>query len=243
MQKPERIPRSRAETCKALSAQVKLLAHYAEQYDAGMIEMALPMSNSLRLLLHQTKHSQSLLDQLGLRRGRYFAAARRLTPGNLATECKLVVVQVGGTQGVQYLPYTAPMSLRARLAFPEWWGSPVLKGYGGTTMSRLDVVTAMADTDGGSHVDPGLGKVYSAFRSGQLLGWMRVNDQGGFALQINATAPDVPPPILMAGQYVPDPQYACIRTIAHEVLLTLQKQAPWSLSAPYEPKNPIGPPQ
>ena len=68
-------------------------------------------------------------------------------------------------------------------------------------MSRMDIVRSVADMDGGAHLDPALTPLYNLFRSGQLLGWM-------------VMTPEIP-----EGQYVPSPQYACIRVIAHETFL------------------------
>lgn len=235
MQKPERVDRTMKDKREALREQVSLLASYAEQYDAGHIAYAKPMATALRLLIHQTKSSHSLLQQLGLRQGRFFAVAKTLRPGNLATECDLLVTMLIGGVGAKHLPCIRPMTLRDRVSFPEWWSASILKGRGGATMSRRDVITAVANTDGGAHFDAGLEKVYHSFRTGQLLGWS-VNLEGGrTALQVGMA--DADPSADPPGTYLEAPQYACIRTIVHEFLLTMQKYAPWSFTKPYEAKE------
>ncbi|MBI2768961.1 MAG: hypothetical protein HYX47_05035 [Burkholderiales bacterium] len=101
----------------------------------------------------------------------------------------------------------------------------------------MDIVTAVADTDGGAHVDPGLSSLYEAFRSGRLLGMKAVSIGSG---QIRMTLPILEsktPSTVDADNgegLLKSPQYPCVRTITHELLLTLEKYAPWSFSVRYQ---------
>ena len=81
-------------------------------------------------------------------------------------------------------------------------------------MSRMDIVLAVADTDGGAHVDQGFSELYLSFRTGQFLGW-KYGVEG------------------QQSEYIASPQFGCIRVIAHELLLTLQKYSPWCFDSPY----------
>ena len=49
-----------------LKVQLELLRSYTEHFDSGMIHMALPMATQVRVLIHQTDKSNSLLHQLDL---------------------------------------------------------------------------------------------------------------------------------------------------------------------------------
>jgi hypothetical protein len=224
-----RVGRTPAELREAFKQQVKLLTTYCRLYDEGDHSLALPTSTCLRLLIHQSGKSRSLLDQLGLRGGRFYTTAPPLNPRNLMTECNLVVLRMS-LAGAEFLPAIGPLAFRDRLAFPEWWLAPVLKGKGGVTMSRHDVVTAVANTDGGAHVDPGLEAIYHSFRSGALLNWFHLREP---APRHGAEAGG--PPLSPGGTLIREPQYACIRAIAHEFLLTMQKYAPWAFGQKYEP--------
>ena len=59
--------RTQAELEQSLKAQLKLLADYCNQYDAGNWEYVYPMSTTLRVLLKDTHTCHSLLGQLGLK--------------------------------------------------------------------------------------------------------------------------------------------------------------------------------
>ncbi|MGB4361820.1 MAG: hypothetical protein WBJ19_15525 [Rhodoferax sp.] len=174
------------------------------------------MSTAVRVLLHQSRTSLSLLQQLGLRSGRYFSVAPPINPRNLLSECNLVIMQIG-PEGAGYLPQLDSTLIgKKQRPFPEWWSGPVAKAQNKQTMSRMDIVVAVAGMDGGAHVDPALTPLYERFRSGVFLGWMVMLDG-------------------VDGKFLQCPQYACIRAIAHELLLTLGKYAPWSFRKPYEP--------
>jgi hypothetical protein len=213
--KPAGVARTQAELQEAMREQMLLLVDHCRQYDGGSKHYAKPIAAALRLFLHETRNSHSLLKQLGLRNGNFYtvAAPLRIAPG--AYECNLLAMEVGSD--IKWLPELRQLGLRDRTPFPEWWAGPVIQA-GGRTLSRQQIVLEIADTDGGAHLDPGLTAVYRAFVRGEFLGWRRFG--GG--------VPADSAPYIGAG-----PHYACARTIAHEFLLTMQKYAPWSFSGPY----------
>ena len=79
MPKPSpRLQRSGADVRAALREQVTLLIAYCENFDSGQQAFCKPMATSVRILLHQTGKSESLLGQLKLRSGRFFQSPRQL---------------------------------------------------------------------------------------------------------------------------------------------------------------------
>ncbi|MFZ5723957.1 MAG: hypothetical protein ACOY33_09910 [Pseudomonadota bacterium] len=91
------------------------------------------------------------------------------------------------------------------MKFEEWWNNPVLKTMPTKYFSRREIVTYVADCDGGAHVDPALDEAYMKLSRGNALGHRML--YGSVELP-------------MAG-----PELACIRQIAHEVLETLKVKA------------------
>ena len=217
--KPDRIAKSKALLQGELRDQLALLQSYCKSYDAGQPRFAKPISNTLRLLLHHRGNSNSLLQQLNLRSGRFFTVAPPLDPRNELTECNLMSLQStmveGGKVKSEFVPrFTLGVGkYKQRVPFPEWWNNPVAKGTQSQVMCRREIVLAVADTDGGSHVDPGLEPVYTRFRSGAFFAWYSF--AGGHE------------------QLVHSPQSACLRTIAHELLITLEKYTPLSFESRY----------
>lgn len=209
MAKPKRVPRPKDEIKRELVEQLQLLRHSCQAFDSGLEAVAKHISLSLRVLLHNHGQSRALLDQLGLRSGRYLTSAPPLNPRNLATECNLVVVQASSS-GARYLPAITmgggPFPLQA-IPFVSWWNNPILKDNRGRTFSRRELVLNVADTDGGAHVDPELEEAYLAISRENSLGWFFGNGSITSAVE---------------GR----PELACMRQIAHEVLSTVHQFMP-----------------
>lgn len=211
-----RVQRSRDDLKAALVEQIALLVAYCERFDQGDAKFAKPMATALRVLLHHHKNSKSVLQELGLRSGRFFTVAPPISPKNLLSECNLLVVRVTQGAGATYLPQLEFMpGFKNRKPFAEWWVNAVAKAQDEQTMSRMDIVQAVANMDGGAHVDPGFTKLYHRFRTGEFLGW-HYGIEGE------------------EGTLIGSPQFACIRAIAHELLLTLGAYAQWCFEKRYQ---------
>jgi hypothetical protein len=209
MAKPKRVQRSKDELKKELREQLLLLRHSCQAFDGGLEAVGKHLSLSLRVLLHHHGRSRALLDQLGLRSGRFLDSAGPLNPRNLLTECNLVGMRMT-SEGASYLALVSmgggPLPLRPT-PFVEWWNEPVLKDNRGRTFSRRELVLNVADTDGGAHVDPELEEKYMALSRENSLGWVFTNSDVQSAL---------------SGR----PELACMRQIAHEVLSTIHQFVP-----------------
>ncbi len=194
---------------RELVEQLQLLRHSCQVFDGGLEAVAKHISLSLRVLLHHHGQSRALLDQLGLRDGRYLTSAPPLNPKNLLTECNLVMMHVGPT-GARYHPLVAaggpPFPLQP-IPFVDWWNNPVLRDNRGRTFCRRELVLNVADTDGGAHVDQELEEAYMAISRGNSLGWM-------FSTDTEKSVPE--------GR----PELACMRQIAHELLATIRQFSP-----------------
>jgi hypothetical protein len=202
-----RLSRPKEDLKAELREQLLLLRHACESYDRGFEAIAKHIAISLRVLLHHRGQSRALLDQLGLRQGRFFDSAGPLSSGNLLPECNLVGGQMDAS-GARYMPMVrlgggpTPPKL---VPFVEWWNSPVLKDNRQNRFSRRELVLNVADADGGGHVDPTLDQAYLNISRQNGLGW--VFTRGNFEAAFAGRA-----------------ELACMRQIAHELLLTLHRQ-------------------
>lgn len=230
-----RIDQSKAELKEALIEQVSLLIAYCDHYDAGDHFFAKSMATALRVCLHHHGRSNALLHQLKLRSGRFYTAAPKPNSRRIPIGCGLVAMSFTQERQGHYLPLLGALGYMDRLSFSEWWSGVVLRAPTGETMSRRDIVTAVADMDGGAHVDSSLSETYAAFRAGSLLGMRATNMDDGkihmvipiFSSSKNDREAESQDGLLRS------PQYPSLRTITHEVLLTLEKYAPWAFISPY----------
>lgn len=217
----QRVKLSRSELWAALQEQVDLMVLSCKAYDEGAELTSKYLSMNLRVLLHHAGRSQSLLQQLGLRERRFLDTAGKLNPRNLGTDCPLTVMQLGGD--TKFLPLCVtgggPLSPHW-VPFEKWWNAEVVKDNKGRHFNRRELVTHVANTDGGAHVDPGLDEAYMDLSRKNSLGWEAVS--GGVR------------------KPMPSPTPACLRQIAHEVIETLRVRGKEKLNVAYAPINEKG---
>ncbi len=162
------------------------------------------MAVGLRVLLHQTKQSKSLLQQLGLRDKAFRDRAGAVDPRNLLTENRLCMIAVG--DGAGYLPILSEGPGRLRWPpFEYWWNSTVIRDRNRVSFSRRELVLHVANTVDGAHADECLDPSYKALSRRNSLAWMY------------GDGADTRP--------LPSPMPASIQQIAHEVLVTLREKA------------------
>jgi hypothetical protein len=201
----------------SLDRNIRLLIGFCRQYDDGDLDVAIYIAVALRVLLCHSEHgnSKSLLEHLGLRSGQYFYTnAAPFNPKNLAVTSSLTAAFISST-GAQTVPILADSNLALRkLKFSEWWTETIIKDARGNTMSRFDLVSHVANTEG-AHVDSSLVEAYMDLTR---------NNSLGFGFSTMTTSGVLPPPHL-----------ASMRQIAHELIITLEKNLTGGLPIPYTP--------
>jgi hypothetical protein len=178
------VPRPRADLEAALAEQLGFLETSARLYDEGVLPEAKRMTTSLRILLHDSRNSKSLLGQLGyLTIVQFHDSTGPDFPGNLLTECPLVMMQLGGT-GQDFVPLLdrGPFASIPK-SFATWWNMEVFKDNVGQRFSRRDIVLSVADQDGGAHVDPALNDGYHRLSRENSLAWIVGSPEGVRAAQ------------------------------------------------------------
>lgn len=197
-----------------------LLAHLEEQrdwlvasaarFDSGVASEAKRMALTLRVLLHDTARSRALLSQLGWLDVLQFADSADVEI-NERTVVAIQLASVGwGSNGFTYVANLGPIS--ERRPFAEWWTRTVVKTPAGSSFSRRALVLALANQDGGGHVDPKLSADYSGLSRDNAIGW------------------ELLPPSGQVSDLEGTPVPVQVRKIAYEVALTLDEQLPEMLS-------------
>jgi hypothetical protein len=192
---------SEAQLVQHLRDHIGFLQTSADAYDGGVEGEAKRLAVSIRVLVHDTHVSKSLLGQLGEKNIQFFDSSFPMIPGILNTHCGLAATLLDkGAKYVACLDDT-PAEQTISVDFESWWNSPVVLDAKGNRLSRKDLVLAVADQDGGAHVDPSLSQIYADLS--------RNNSVGGWVSSGKSIQP-------MGG-----PERAAIRQIAHELLKTL----------------------
>ncbi|GAB5536781.1 MAG: hypothetical protein Rubg2KO_30300 [Rubricoccaceae bacterium] len=155
MSKP--FAQSREELEEHLRDQLRFLRRSADAFDEGDHGEAKRMALQVRVLVHDTGQSTSLLTHLGLQKLTFLDTSSEYVPGNLVGQSMLTSGIVGTRGAVEAAPLDRAVESRGRMVpFPEWWDRVVFANLGETSLCRRDVVLDIAHKDGGAHVDANL---------------------------------------------------------------------------------------
>lgn len=152
-----------------LAEQLGFLDASCAAYDTGNQAEVKRLATTVRVLVHDTRKSTSLLRRLGVKTSfpwadgivkaifddvRKHQLAGETYSGCLLTTVKMAVGFLEDHSKVRYVPVYEIQPLGERLApFDYWWTQPRLADTEGTNFSRRDIVTVLANKDGGAHVD------------------------------------------------------------------------------------------
>lgn len=153
-----------------LREQMTFLRRSAEHYDAGDFSEAKRLAATLRLLLHDTKKSRSLLTHLGVKNKlRFIDTAGEIQPdkfetlsggrfrASIAIAVPLAPIAWGSRKGFRFSARLDDHGTSFRpVPFYTWWNSAVVAIPPKFRLSRGELVLGVANQDGGAHVDASL---------------------------------------------------------------------------------------
>lgn len=181
-----------------LDDHVGFLARSSQAFDEGHYGESKRLAVSLRVLFHDTRHSHSLLGQLGRLGHSFITTATPYEAANLSSHGGLVMMSTFGGAAEYIAPLDTPIFKDWR-PFEDWWSEPVFVDKEKRVLSRRNLILSVADQDGGAHVDPTLSETYARLSRHNSMGWTQ----------------------MPGGAPIPHAEKAAIRQIAHEVLRTL----------------------
>lgn len=195
-----------------LKDQIAFMKQSAASYDNGFEDEAKRLAVVIRVLVHDTKNSTSLLTLLNKKDMKFYDSSIPYHPENLAPYNGLIMMRMSTQEGASYV---APLddgpptrSRTKKIPFNTWWENMfVIKDQNGKTFTRKDLVLNTVNKDGGAHIDPSLDEAFANLSRFNSLGWkfFRNNIEDDFSNS---------------------PVSASIRQIAHEALKTLKDEFP-----------------
>jgi hypothetical protein len=239
-----RIRRTPEEVREQLREQYGFLTRSAAAYDAGFEGEAMRLATTLRILLHDSSSSRSLLGQLQVKDALRFEDTAMYPNPRLIQKAGLVIIQwTTGTEVRHVAPLAdllSPDRIHPPLRFKRWWTVRVIEGSQGRSYSRRDLVLTMANQDGGAHVDPELDADYALLRRDSL-GVTHETNSGdaaegedgshdyvelAVALQVGPDGRQLEPPeaIRSGTPAMGNVAAASVRQIAYEVQTTLERR-------------------
>jgi hypothetical protein len=232
---------SHAELEQHLAEQVSFLRVSARAFDAGFEAEAKRLATSIRVLVHDTRSSKSLIGQIGLKASMRFedtTIRREVLPpgltawpaGTIVLDSGITVTQMtfgpdGGAKFAAPLDDVAPERIGPPVEFAQWWEPAILTDTQGNEFSRRSLVLALTNQDGGAHVGTKLAAGYAALVKANSLGRMGAGPGQEMRPLLNIAL-------------------ATVRQIAHELLRTLERELPAVVrDLPVEDAHGQSPPQ
>jgi hypothetical protein len=153
---------------RQLGDQKNFIEASCKLFDKGKIGEGKRIATAIRILVHDTKNSCSLLTQLGYKtRLKFVSRAVPNTTSNTGPYHGLLNITL---PAMRYRPKLDGVAGRS-MSFDDWWSEPVLKDTDGTLYSRKKLVLFVADTDGGAHVDPEMDDAYAKLSQENHVGY------------------------------------------------------------------------
>lgn len=216
MNKMGEIPVSRDQLIGHLDEHLDFLRQSCKSFDDKFISEAKRLAVTVRVLLHDTKRSNSLLNQIGIKNTmEYYNTASPFEPNNLAVfHHGLVYVRIGSGE----INFVAPLEESSEMPykpncyipFSHWWEEIVIRDREGITYTRDDLVKLLANKDGGAHVDPRIDSDYLALKETNRMRYEHVRDEN--AVEIRT--------------HIKDVELHSMRQIAFELIKSIEKIRP-----------------
>lgn len=154
-----------------LDQQIELLYKSCQDFDYGYEISALHIASSLRVLLHDTKKSVSLLTHLDIKNDlKYISSTVNYIPSNMIAHFGLGIIQSSSSEG-KYIPnINIDFDTSKLVCFNDWWNEIVLSDLT-THITRRDIILGLADKEGGAHVDDKVDIIQRKMTKENGLGW------------------------------------------------------------------------
>ena len=150
-----------------LKRQISFLQRSATSYDAGYHDEAIRIAVVIRVLIHQTKNSTSLLSHLNATQIKLRSSTIGYLPGTV------LFFGLGsltiGPDGMMYVP-SLDAEIPHSLSVQDWWEQVVYVVDPSNRISRKRIILAAANQDGGAHVDSKLNSEYAELAKAGSLG-------------------------------------------------------------------------
>ncbi|WP_344882446.1 hypothetical protein [Zhihengliuella alba] len=206
---------------------MSFLAASMRLYRAGSIAEAKRLAATIRVLVHDTTSSRSLLKQMDVKDKLFWISSGSVDPANLIATFNLALFDTN-MRSFTPLPAGFIEEIGVAVDFETWWLEPVMKDVWGDMFSRKDIILALANKEGGAHVDKLQRRMRALAREGSLGLSMEPGPDAlcfGGAVELSSGRP-VEPAIPSDGLVVASPLPASAATITTEIYNTLTNQWP-----------------
>ena len=148
-----------------LKKQLSFLERSCAAYDQGCNDEAIRIATVIRVIIHNTKSSTSLLKHLNA------TTINLLTSVNpvISESDPIFMLGMGKLINGQYLP-KLELASGELIPVSKWWSQTVMKNGNIISLTRKNIVLTAANKDGGAHVDAKLTPAYEELAKDGAMG-------------------------------------------------------------------------
>ena len=174
---------------KHLEEQIYFMSTSIKLFDEGHHQEAKRIALALRILLHDSKNSKSLMKLLAYKdKIKYLDTASNYDPQNLVSHLGLTSININSTEEsktIKYVPKLMPEKPKY-FNFRIWWEKIVIADKRPNFFRRKDLILSVANKDGGAHVDKTLKPEYADLSRLHSLGiGYQITDEGQIGFSMN----------------------------------------------------------
>lgn len=148
-----------------LRRQLEYLRRSCELYDAGHLDEAIRLAVAIRVLIHDTNNSESLLHQMGVK-----AQVKLITSFGLSEKLpknfqptSIFPLFASSDEGGTSVPFPIPTP-KILMSVNEWWDETVWMQK--STLTRKNIILNTANKEGGAHVQTAPPEIIQELRQG-----------------------------------------------------------------------------
>ena len=145
-----------------LKRQIGFLNRSCAAFDAGQIDEAIRIATAVRVIVHQTKNSTSLLKHLNATTINLLSTAQGADPGTLFS-MNMGTISIGSDGTSSYYPSLGEGIHKELIPVSKWWDQVIVVSHP-VRLSRRKIVLSAANQDGGAHVDAVLESDYEEMK-------------------------------------------------------------------------------
>ncbi len=160
-----------------LRKQLDFLERSCSSYDAGYKDEAIRIATVIRVLIHDTDNSTSLLNHLRALGIKLLSTCpdvdAEFSDLSIYQACSfrgLGIMKISAGKGAELLPGLGEEDYRTMVPVQKWWNQIVWVLDNSTKLTRKSIVLTAANKDGGAHVDKTLTREYKSLSSGGAAG-------------------------------------------------------------------------
>jgi hypothetical protein len=142
---------------KQLQRQLGFIERSCLLYDQGYEDEAIRIATTVRVLLHDTGNSTSLLKHLDKKDINVFSQSSSLILGG-----EVFFLNMGLIKSGRFVPNLSEGALKKKIPLDEWWNQIAFILDDSLKLTKRDIVLAATNKDGGAHVDSSIPPAYEA---------------------------------------------------------------------------------